>query len=643
MFLCVFSALFRQGVAFLLLLPLCSALHAETRLGLTPARLASVRAAAEDPTDPRHAIYQLLRAPVDESAETEGDHGSSFAAIRAAFLYKLTGEASYARQAYDVLRGVYEAAPIPHEREGRARAVVSLGLAYTWDWARQALSAGERAWLQARVREMLDSWPDYRHEDLAAGKEGDSFTAVCRGSELVLMLAAREEASRVARYQKLKQLLRLHMEGFDEIGVSPEGSAYPADGGPFLLRALLALRDAGDAELEAEAAKHAWWKQAMYAGAFSQRADGSSRNWLMSGSGGPGIGDAGWASLLLGFVPREDLPYFLWWYAHHMGTASPGGEASRYDPHGDGRVWALLLYPPRAPMLDPTGVYGSGIRGAAGQVLLRNRWRNRADIQVSIHAGSWPAGRHLGPPETFSIRVLAHGETWIGGPGGETGAPHFSTLLVDGRPPEMPAHADGENATLGGAIRRAEFWPDGAYVVVDGGEPYRALGASRAERHMLVHFHPASDDLLLDTLDRVESAEPHTYTWQLNLGEPGETRRVARDRRLTPMLNQPFVFLGGGWPLCSVVGEVMDASEDLKMQYQDPIRVERRGTRAEIRMQMSWRCSGGAFAPNSAAMLEFPRLPGEVIRAPDGGLALERPRGQPLALPLPSQPRVRLP
>src|SRR5690606_17468743 len=110
-----------------------------------------------------------------------------------------------------------------------------------------------------------------------------------------------------------------------------------------------------------------------------------------------------------------------------------------------------------------------------------------------------------------------------------------STLLVDGR---APASSDG----AGGSIRQAEFWLDGAYIVVEGSAAYRSLGVKRAERHVLIHFDALSNDLLLNTLDRVEADRPHSYTWQMNLGEPNETRRVVRDRRLTPIRNQAFVF-----------------------------------------------------------------------------------------------------
>ncbi len=615
----------------LLLLALCPLLHAEARLGLTADRLASVRKAIDDPAETRHAIYRALRASVDSPKQPDAAIDPFFSAIRASLLHKLTAEPRYAAQAYQHLRGAYTSDPAPHQADWPVRAAASLGLAYTWDWSAGA-SAADRAWLKDRITEMLAAWPAYQHEDLTPGLEGLSAHAACRGSELVLLLAAGEETRQSSRYRALKQDLLLHMQRFDEIGASSEGSVYPANGGTYLLRALLALRDVGDLELEAEAAKHAWWRQAMYSGAFSLRPDGAQRNWLMSGAGGPSIGDAGWASLLLAFVPRPNVPYFLWWYEHHAGAASPGDENLRYDPQADGRVWALLLYPEQTPMLDPTGVFPSGIRGTSGQVLIRNRWRNRSDIQIAIHAGAPLSSNLPGPSETFRLQVLAHGETWIGGPDTPANPGEASTLLVDGQAPASPTPTLSTiptgAKTQGGSIRSAEFWLDGAYVVLDGGEAYRSLGVDQAERHVLVHFHPASDDLLLNTLDRVESTGLHSYTWQANLGEPGEKRRVARDRRLSPTLNPAFVFVGGGWPLCSVVGQPLDTREDLKIQYQDPVRATFSGTKAELRMQLTWHCSGGAFAPGSSAILESPRLIGEIVRTAEGGLTLKRGRTQ---------------
>lgn len=637
--------LYRFWIVGCLLLAVALDLMAEPRLGLTPEKRDSLRGAMDNPGDPRHAIYQLLRARV-EAPETwwnrdEGNwnYGRSYLASASAFLYALNGEARLAQQSYDTLRAIYEDPDpdrrLPHEGYGLSRATVGLGLAYTWDWAREGLDEQQRAWLRARMLEALDAWPEYRHANLETEHQGSNWVSVCRGGELILMLAAGEETRRAERYAFLKQSLLRHMRNFDEIGVSQEGIGYTAYGGIFLLRALLALRDVGDTALEEEAARHAWWKQAMYAGSFAQLPAETGRAWLMSGVGGPGIGDEGWASLLLGFVPKADLPYFLWWYQRHMGALAPGPAQQRYDPRRDGQVWAMLLYPERSPVLDPTRVYPTGIRGAAGQVLLRNRWRNAGDIQVSVHADTQHHSHAWDQPEVFSVHVLAHGETWLGGPGKEKEPRHFTTLLVDGR------HARERGGVAdNGALKRVELFPDGALVVVDGGEQYRQLGVKSAERQVLVHFHPESDDLLLSTLDRIESDEPHTYTWQANLGGPGESRPVVRDRRFLPVLNQPFVFMGGGWPVCSVLGEIpdMQETEELQIHYGDPIRIQRRGTNAELWVQLTWRCVGGAFDPRGA-VVEAPHLDAKVERGEDGGLLLRRGPMGPLTPPTASVPQ----
>jgi hypothetical protein len=616
-------------LTFLLLLALSLSLAAGPRLGISPQRKADLQRAIGNPEDTRHTIHQLLRARVDDPAiwwDPEGEnwnYGRAYLATAAAFLYQLEGNEQDARVAYDTIRAIYEQPDpdrrLPHEGYGLSRATVGLGLAYTWDWARDALSDAERDWLRARIVEALDAWPEYQHANLEAEHQGSNWVSVCRGGELILMLAAGEEKARSERYAFLKQSLASHMRNFDEIGVSQEGIGYTAYGGIFLLRALLALRDVGDTDLEAEAARHAWWRQAMYSGSFAQRTSGPGRLWLMSGVSGPAIGDEGWASLLLGFVPADDLPYFRWWYDRHLGPLSPGPEESRFDPQRDGQVWAMLLYPERVPALDPTGVYPSGIRGRAGLVFMRNRWRDQGDIQVSVHADTRHHSHAWDQPEALSIRVVAHNETWVGGPGKERDPQHFSTLLVDGR------HAREEGGVAdNGKLVRAEFGSDFAHVIVDGGEQYRQLGVNRVERQVLVHFHPDSDGLLLHTLDRIQSDEPHTYTWQANFSEPGERRRVVRDRRFTPVLNQPFVLMGG-WPVCSVVGSLPDKEETMALQtrYGDPVRIEREGTDAELWVQLEWRCVGGRI-DEQGRILEAPHLDAHVERTDDGDLRLVR-------------------
>lgn len=608
-------------------------LQAEARLGFTASRLGSLRSAAEKPEDTRGQILQMLRQSVTPEAAAAKDatttekpvdtvEGLSARATRAAAVFAVTGKAEYAEAAYAALRATQELSKGEDgSREFAERGAHSLALAYVWDWAKDGLSADKQKWLRDAAMAELDAWvgTDEKTDTASASTIASSELAIRRGSELVQMLALGEETKRSARYALLKQELSRHMQAFDEIGVSAEGSAYPASGGPFLLKALLALRDVGDTELDVEAARHAWWRQAMYAGAFSQRADGQVRQWLVTGSGSATSGDAGWASLLLGFVPERDLPYYLWWYQHHLGTESGLPAAARFDAQGDGRVWALLLLPAVSPVLDPTGVYPTGIRGSGGTVFLRNRWKNRSDIQIAIQAG------------TYGISVLAHGETWLGSPGKDEGEKAATTLLVDGKAP-----------STAGTLTRAELWPDGALVVMEAAEAYRAFGVESAERQVLVHFHPASDDLVLSTLDRVEGAESRTYTWQVNLGEPGETRRVVRDRRFTPTPNQPLVFIGGGWPMCSVTGQGrgLEPKENLQLQYQDPLRAQKTGTKVDLWMELQWRCVGGAMDARNRAIVEFPRLYGQVVRDASGNLQLQRPAMTPVARPVVGSPSV---
>ncbi len=621
----------KTALLLLLLFPSLAgaAIEMHPRLGLKPEKREAMRAAARNPEDPRYAIFQLLRARVDQPdswwkrEEPNWNYGRAYLATASSFAYQVTGETRYAQLAYDTLRAVYEDPDpdlrLPHEGYGLSRATVGLGLAYTWDWARDAYSGEQREWLRGRILEALDAWPSYRHANLETEHQGSNWVSVCRGGELILMLAAGEETARAERYTFLKRSLQQHMRNFDEIGVSQEGIGYTGYGGIFLLRALLALRDAGDLELEEEAARHEWWKQAMYAGSFSTVSASAGRAWLMSGVGGPGIGDEGWASLLLGFVPEAHRPHFLWWYNRHLGASAVGPAEWRFDPRRDGQVWAMLLYPADVTEQDPTGVYPSGITGSAGQVLLRNRWRNRGDVQVSVHADLRHHSHAWDQPEALSVHVLAHGETWLGGPGKEREPQHFSTLLVDGR------HArENWGVPDSGAMKKVLFFPTGALVAMEGGEQYRQLGVKRVERQVLVHFHANSDDLLLSTLDRIESDVPHTYTWQANMGEPGQTRMVVRDRRFRPVLNQPFVMMGGGWPVCSLVGELPGASETegFRIRYGDPVRIERDGTDAEIWVQLSWRCVGGR-QDQRGAIIESPHLNGTVSRDAEGNLALQ--------------------
>lgn len=496
--------------AAILLLLCAPALAAAPRLILTPERAAELRQAIARPDSPHARIFALLKRQVDnepwfDPGSRNWNYGRAYHATAAAFLYQLTNENQYCEIAFQTLSDIH-AKPgpdrrLPEEGYGLSRATVGAGFAFAYDWCGEAWSAAQRAAVRAVLIRSLDLWTEFRHPNVEAPHRGSNWVAVCRGGELLMLIGARLEKERAARYAFLKEELRLHMQNYDELGVSQEGIGYTGYGGIFLLRALLALRALGDRGLEAEAARHAWWKQAMYAGSFSTR-PGMGRIFLMSGVGGPGIGDEGWASLLLAFVPRQHQGHFLFWYERHAGPD--------YDPRREGRVWALLNYPLHIAPEDPTGRLPAAVTGSAGLTLFRDRWKDSNDVLVSLHADTQYHSHAWDQPEALQINLFANGRLWLGGPNKERAPELFSKPLVDGRSGDQ--RLTGEARGFGVEGRRA-------WAVAGGGAQYRSLGVEQAERRVDVDF--SGNPAMIRVRDRLAASAPRCFAWNGRFGEDG--------------------------------------------------------------------------------------------------------------------------
>lgn len=529
-------------------------------------RLAAVKGSA-------HAeMLARLRHKVETGEATRGprtnNYGQAYQATMAAFLYQVTTEAKYCATAYDALQSVYEGADqetiLLEQGYGLARATVGTGFAYAYDWCREAWQAEQSRWVEQKLRAGLDAWLTFRHANVEAGHKGSNWVSVCRGAELIEMLALRLEVERTERYALIKRDLLQHMRNFDDLGVSQEGIGYTGYGGIFLLRALLALRSVGDTDLEAEAARHAWWKQAMYSGTFADQ--GGGRTWLMSGVSNSGIGDEGWASLLFAFTPRDQVAHYKWWYERHLGRLSPGPAERRFDPQREGPVWAMINYPAEVSERDPTGVYPAAVAGTGGLVFLRNRWKDADDVILSFHADTQWHGNAWDQPEALQFNLYAYGTSFAGGPEKTRDPKNFSTLLVDGN------HVDGKARGTTGKLVSFQPTPRGGTAVAAGGSQYASLGVE-AERTFTVEFLEGNRARVL-IRDRVKSATPRRYTWQMNLGNHASDGgiRSTRDFVLAAARGQ-------------VRGKVLWPSA-ARVEPGDPFRIEADAAELDLRIEL---------------------------------------------------------
>ncbi|MFH5885418.1 hypothetical protein ACG2F4_13990 [Halalkalibaculum sp. DA3122] len=507
-------------------------------------RLQQIRQAVEVEGSHHAEAFQLLKEKVKDGYEAFGatesnwNYARSYLAQSAAFLYQLTGNEKYADIAYETLVAVHEDPDpdgrLPEEGYGLSRATVGMGFALAYDWLHDAWSAEQRAYIRQKIVTALDAWEEYYHANIDH-TYGSNWTAVCRGGELIMMLAVGEEKSRSERYETIKEHLKKHIRnGYDNLGVTQEGIGYTSYGGIFLLPAIYAAQSVGDDELYQAARSIDWHRQAIYAGSFAGIPQNGTMTghkiYLMSGVGGPAINEEGWASLLLNWAPEEDLPYYLWWYDRHTGKlAVPRDDPSqRYDFKRQGTIWAMLYYPEELEAKDPTGVYPKAIRSGWGTTLFRNRWKNPDDIFANLIADGSDHSHAWSQTEAGQLGLIGFQKMFIGGPNKERAPRYYSKVLMNGK-------TGAENTT--GRQVHFEQYENGGYSVIDGGAQYGKLGVDRYRRHMLVQFaDPEKNEALVAVADRLEADSTMSYTWNLNYGshEPlwGLTVETGTEKKL---------------------------------------------------------------------------------------------------------------
>jgi len=261
-----------------------------------------------------------------------------------------------------------------------AGSMAALSIALSYDWGYAAWTPEQRAEVRKRALAHLNAMLGGRGEPEIGFNKG----GVINGSQIVLMIALGEEIRLKAKFDGLKRRLKEHIETcYDRWGVSQEGPGYSEYPGSFLLPAVFACKQAGDDDLWKTASTRTWWKLVMYAWTFMEK-ERQSVMWGVGSGGGPG---EGWVSALIGTVPPDQLPYYLWFYNRSEGIKAPIPPRDKFDPHRGNSVLAMLCYPVGVAEKDPTGVFPpSYYDETRGFAFLRNRWVDWNDIQVTISA-----------------------------------------------------------------------------------------------------------------------------------------------------------------------------------------------------------------------------------------------------------------
>lgn len=563
----------------------CSGFAAEQhpRLFLGGGKIEAIKKAVAVGGSHHAEAFGALKGWVDEKWRVPYDPASgnwnyerAYMARGAAMVYAVTGEKKYAELAYQVLKDVHDKPdrdkrlPDVVKTYGLAKATVGEGFATAYDWCYGAWSDEQRKYVKDVIVRSLDNWPKYSHSQLQVDR-GSNWAAVCRGAELVMLLASYEDENRPDRLKYLRSQLQRHMAiTYGPGGLSQEGIGYTGYGGIYLLEACYALADVGDDTLVKELGRHSFWKLLMFAGS-SLVTDSWQRRFIQQGVSGTAINDEGWASLVLNSVPTDQLPCYVWFYDRHMGKLAPGEPSQKYDNNRSAWVWSLIYYPTDVDGKNPADVVGlSHFDKKAGGYFFRNRWKDENDIICAVFA-DLANHKAWDQREATGIRLIGHGSAFFGGPSKSKGAELFTRVLVDGK------SEGGKNSGKNGKAILSESTDTGGYVIVGGGATYKDMGVDDLTRHVTINFSVGENAVIISTLDRIKSGADHTYTWNANLGsDKGDDGIKASAGKEAGRAT--FLLEGrNGW----VKGWVMQPA-DAKVNAGDPLQIVTKGADVDI-------------------------------------------------------------
>jgi hypothetical protein len=501
------------------------------RILLSEERIDSIRSAVRSPGSHSKWLMDAMQARVDQGdlttfdidpSDRERNLARGHLAREAALLFAITGRASYAERSIAEVQRLYDNAdadnltpdrPSGGERADglRMRASLGISVALAYAWASDGWTEGQRAFVGQALNRAIDSWPCFGYKTLKSPYVWPD-VAVWRASELLMIAAMGQRESRAARWEVLTEWLLSHIKAaYGPLGLSPSGSDDARLAASFLVPAALAAQQSGDSRLFDALRDVGWWRLIMAIGSFG------APNCLQTGMDecGEAFRPAAWASLSLATTPAAHIPEYLWFYDRYVGRLAPATRSVagvNAAPSG-AAVWALLFYPNDVSSQPPSGKLAQAVDDRKrGVYFFRDRWADADDTQVMVAGDDQytPYQDAANRAQAFDIGLISNNHRFASGGGGREGN-LSSGLLVDGRSYDRREHT--------GRTELFEPTSRGGYVVIDGGEKYRALGLEEAKRHVLVDFGHEGLPTVLSTFDRLRAGSKHHYMWQINLGE----------------------------------------------------------------------------------------------------------------------------
>ncbi|MCC5840393.1 MAG: PKD domain-containing protein [Opitutales bacterium] len=489
---------------------------------LDEARLNEIRHLVTVPGTTHFEAFQAVKDRVDSPNITgTGSASRGNFAKEAAFVYLVTEDPAYAQAAFQRLEEIYtisvpDGHGAPDVGTGLDRAHGVSTFAMTYNWAYDAWTPAQRAWVLGKVNKALDEYESQAlsHPNIGFQANNSNWTGVVAGAHVKALIAINQHNVRRFDFQRSRELLRTHLLSFGTRGWTQEGNYYFVLSMEFFMPAMLALRQINDPHVEASFTGRRPHHMTLYAGQFN-----AGQNSLTWGVGGDSMPAYGMTSALLGLVPEGEQGFYRWFYDRHRGILNPAAPTQKYDQSKAGTLFALISYPEHIPAEDPTGRFPTAIHDSLGGYIIRSGWQDEDDTVVSLWSDTTNHGRSWNQRDALQINILSHGSKWGYGPGPATSGidAAFSQILVNG----VARTESGQGTNIGHQVA-----PNGGYAMAGGGSKFTNLGLRSAERHVLADFSNA-DFSIVSTFDRLRSDDIETYGWNLYL--PGKSITVGTD------------------------------------------------------------------------------------------------------------------
>ncbi|MFI6896868.1 discoidin domain-containing protein [Streptomyces sp. NPDC050256] len=459
---------------------------------IDPGDIAKARRLIARPGTPRQSWQALLRS-LDEGTVT---------AREAAFAYAVTGEQSYAQQAFALFRA---AARIFRTQQMLEAGNAMFELAPAYDLAYGGWTEGQRIEARETLSRALTCLAAVRAPNLDdEADKASNWVAVIHGAELLTYLAISGEgvpSRQERRLPFLVDVMRRHLDDF----YSPSG--WSQEGWDYTEYALTAQRPVAEAtRLAGIRALDAAWHRPRTAELAVRTHSLRPRGERLQFGVGERTGRL--SPQLLGVGSPEAQSAYLWMYEQ---TTGAHGTGLAFTPPAD--IHVLLNWPEGVEPRNP-GSLPALLDDFEGGYAFRNRIQNDDDLLLGVTSRN---RAHLGwsQHESLALTLIGQGTTWAGMPAKEnTTISLYSKPLIDGR--AQPSDiAPGRSSTRASHAYEGQ---GGGFVSLDAAKDF---GMAEAERELLVDLRPIGGaDGVIALHDRFADYSARRIDWQL-APEPG--------------------------------------------------------------------------------------------------------------------------